>query len=222
LAAAIGTPPRRRAAAPPALKPAMATSSVLITTVHLKGVAILVLVYPGVSPFNGLHLVAIALWVSIYGGNLQLRLLSKAFDSLILVRGYVLSVHSYYFFYPPCFPFVRVSFTFSFCFSLLVCFPFPTALGFSSYSHYYRSYTFGRFYSSASSPGKAKATRKLPGRTLIRLLRSSNPLGQTAAATGLTKEQKGAIVFPPPYYLFNSRCRPPTIAQLYCKINNWL
>jgi len=51
---------------PPALQPAMATSSVLISTVHLKAVAILVLVYPGVSPFNGLHLVAIALRVATY------------------------------------------------------------------------------------------------------------------------------------------------------------
>ena len=30
-------------------------------------------------------------------------------------------------------------------------------------------------------------------RTLIRLLRSSNPLGQTAAATGLSKAEKAAI-----------------------------
>jgi hypothetical protein len=52
--------------------------------------------------------------------------------------------------------------------------------------------------SSVNSPkGKGKASPKLPGRTLIRLLRSSNPLGQTAAGTGLTRAQKAAIVFPP-------------------------
>ena len=41
----------------------------------------------------------------------------------------------------------------------------------------------------------SKRYQKLPGRTLIRLLRSSNPLGQTAAGTGLSEAEKAAIVF---------------------------
>jgi hypothetical protein len=45
-----------------------------------------------------------------------------------------------------------------------------------------------RYYPTAAS---GKPTPKLPGRSLIRLLRSSNPLGQTAA--GLSKEQKAAL-----------------------------